>query len=409
MPQDIQGQIETLVGRIDSSDAIDAADADVLHAFHDRLTLLDSEYSDYRHKKLLRHTVIMAEQCGGLAAALDDQDAAEEIVGWINSSYDNEETQRDYRSALRVFGKRVTEYTEAGDSAVPPSLQWVPAGTSSNYDPSPDPRDMLEWDADIQPMLDACRNSRDRAMIALQFDAGLRGGEFKALSVGDLSQHDHGLQVTVDGKEGRRTVLLIPSVSYVSSWLDDHPGGPDAALWSKLNDADRISDTMLYKAFKAAAARAGVEKPVTLTNFRKSSAAFLARRNLNQVHIEDHHGWVRGSRVAARYISVFGQDTDREVARVHGVDVSDEEPEDIQRVCPRCEQSTPRSETACVWCGQVLDREAAAELESVQSDLARTLAQLDEDQAMELVDVTESISDPEVKNILLEALLTGHR
>jgi len=329
MGNDPATQLDNLVERIETSDDISAVDREVLLAFHDRLSLLAQQYSDYRHLKLLRHVTLVAERCetGLLSAALEDRNAAETIVAWVNREFDNEETNRDYRSALRVFGKRVTD----GDDW-PDSLGWIPTNTSSDYDPTPDPRDMLRWQADVKPMLETQTYTRNRAMIALQFDAGLRGGEFKALRVGDLTDHKHGLEVTVDGKQGRRSVLCVPSVPLVNAWLADHPARheADAPLWSQLSSADAISDRMIYNVFEDAAADAGVEKPVTLTNFRKSSAAHLASRNTNQADIEDHHGWVRGSDAAARYISVFGEDADREIARAHGVDIAaEDEPEDM--------------------------------------------------------------------------------
>ncbi|AFO57038.1 integrase [Natrinema sp. J7-2] len=190
-------RIDTLRGRIETGDIGDD-DRDLLLEFSDRLDLLAQQYSDHRHEKLLRHCVIMAEELDAdtLATALEERDAAETIVAWINRTYDNEETNRDYRSALRVFAKRVSD---GDDDECPPSIDWVPSSTSNNYDPTPDPRDMLKWDEHIQPMLDECYNARDAAMIALQFDAGLRGGEFKDLEVGDIQDHDHGLQVTVEG------------------------------------------------------------------------------------------------------------------------------------------------------------------------------------------------------------------
>lgn len=73
----------------------------------------------------------MAEQVGGLAAARKDRDAAENIVRWINRKYDNEETNRDYRIALRIFGKHTTE----GDNQ-PPSIDWISGQTSRSYNPS---------------------------------------------------------------------------------------------------------------------------------------------------------------------------------------------------------------------------------------------------------------------------------
>ncbi|WP_394296294.1 hypothetical protein [Natrinema pellirubrum] len=116
---------------------------------------------------------------------------------------------------------------------------------------------------------------------------------------------------------------------------------------------------------KDAADRAGVSKPVTFTNFRKSSASHLASRGLNQAHIEDHHGWTRGSDVASRYVSVFADDTGREVARAHGLEISEaDEPESTAPIeCPRCHQRTPREIDQCLHCRQTIDKETALQQE----------------------------------------------
>ena len=348
VPSTPRDRIETLRKRIETSDDIDDADREVLLRFSDRLDPHARDYTDHRHGKLLRHCTIVAETLdgAGLTAALEGRIAAEEIVGWINRTYDDEEINRDDRIAVRVFGRRVAEtdeHIETNDNGTPKSLSWVPTGTSSTCDPTPDPRDMLRWEEHVEPMLDETYNSRDAAVVALQFDAGPRGGEFRRLRVGDLQDHKPGLQVTAEGKRGRRTVTLILSAPCVDRWFADHPArqDPDAPLWSKLHEVEGISDRTVSKVFDNAAERAGVSNPVTLTGFRKSSAAFLASRNLNQAHIENHHGWVRGSKVAARYISVFGDDTDRELARLHGLDVSDDEPDPIAPLtCPRCDRKT---------------------------------------------------------------------
>ncbi|ELY56494.1 integrase family protein [Natronococcus amylolyticus DSM 10524] len=401
MAADTRRRIDRLRTRAEDSNEIDADDRELLIDFSDRLDLLAQTYSDYRHEKLLRHGVIMAEELDvSLSDAIEDRDTAETIVAWINRTYNNEETNRDYRAALRVIAKRVTD----GDDC-PDAVEWVPTSTSRNYDPTPDPRDMLRWEDDVQPMIDKCYNARDAAMIALQFDAGLRGGEFKNLAVGDVQDHDHGLQVTVEGKQGRRTVMLIPSVPHVHRWLDAHPdrSDPDAPLWSKLHQVEAISDRMVSKILDEAADRVDVTKPVTLTNFRKSSAAFLASRNLNQAHIEEHHGWVRGSKVAARYISVFAEESDRELARLHGIDVSDDEPDSIAPLeCTRCGRETPRSEPLCVWCGQAMDPQAAVELDDVDGRVNESLAELSPEKARRLLDVADALDDPDVRNALLD-------
>ncbi|WP_248895372.1 tyrosine-type recombinase/integrase [Haloplanus halobius] len=370
-------QIETLRDRIEASDKISDTDRSALFDFSDELYLLQTKYSDHRHLKLLRHCTRMAEHVGGLAEALEDRDATEDIVRWINRTYDNEETNRDYRVALSVFGRRTTD--ENGDDP-PESIEWVPSGTSSNYDPAPNPGDMLHWEADVLPMIEATRYSRDAALIATAWDSGARSGEIRGLSVGDVTDHRHGYQLTFQGKTGQRTVTLIPSVPYLQQWLSDHPArdDPNAPLWCKLDRPEEFSYRMFTKILEGAADKADIDKPVTFTNFRKSSASYLASQGMNQAHIEDHHGWVRGSDVASRYVSVFGQDADRELAKVHGVELDDdEEPEPIAPMeCPRCGRDTPREKDFCVWCDQATSHDAVQDIKAEEQDLRDSILTL---------------------------------
>lgn len=359
------------------------ADAALLLAFDGRMGLLPSEYGKQRREKLLRHCTIIAEaDDNDLAAALEVRDEAERIVRWIHAEHDPEETpetNKDYRIALRMFGKRVAEDgvdVPTDDDGVPESLSWVPTTTSRNYDPKPDPAEMLDWEEDVEPMIDATMNARDAALIAVAFDSGARSGELLDLRVGDVTDHSHGLQITVDGKKGQRTITLITAVPYLNRWLDDHPRGNEstAPLWCKLRSGGEISYQMARKIPRQAADHAGVDKPVTFTNFRKSSASFLASRGVNQPTLEDHHGWTRGSKAAARYISIFDDASDRELAKAHGVDVTEEEPDPIAGVtCPRCEKETPRSEDFCMWCHQAIEHGAVDEIEEKQASQRRQL------------------------------------
>lgn len=399
-------QLKNLRERIDAAEDITDDDRDALLTFDDALTLLKSNYSAYRHVKLLRHVTILAERVGGIDAALTDREAAESIVRWINRNYDNEETNQDYRVALKVFGRKVSD--ENG-SDPPDSLDWIPSGTSSNYDPAPEPGQMLDWNDDILPMIEATEHERDAAAIALQYDAGLRGFEFRDLTVGDVTDHDHGLQVTVNGKQGRRTVLLIPSVPYVRDWLDEHPGSSDrdAPLWSKLTEPKGISYRMLTKMFKKPADRAEVDKPVTLTNFRKSSASYHASKGLSQAHLESRYGWVRGSTTASRYVTIFGKDADNELAKLHGLDVEEEETDNIGPVeCPRCHYQEKREAYFCSRCGQAMRAEAAADVREIEEDVKQDYRDTEpgNDTQDKLDALDNLLDDPEVKDALLEKM-----
>jgi integrase len=385
--------VDRLRERIKESEELSEADRAKLLDFSDELFLRRSQYSDHRHEKLLRHCTRMAEEVGGLADALKDRDATEPIVRWINRTYDNEETNRDYRVALRVFGRRATDVE---DEQPPPSIDWVPSGTSKNYDPAPKPANMLQWDSDVRPMLDACQNKRDAAMIAVAWDSGVRSGEFRDLTVGDVTDHHNGLQITVEGKQGQRTVTLIPSVPYLQQWLNEHPAREQATapLWSKLGTDEEMSYNGVAKVFQRAADRAGIEKPVTLTNFRKSSASYLASEGVNQPTLEDHHGWTRGSNTAARYVAVFSNASDRELARAHGLDVDPEDQsDDLAPIsCPRCGKDTPHDEEFCVWCGQAVEPGAAETMREQEQQLRTAVMRLVQKEP-DLLDTVEEAGD----------------
>ena len=344
--------VEKLRKRAQNSEQITKEDSDALIRFSDRLWLLKSEYGGFRHEKLLRECIRMAEQVGGLADALENRESAESIVRWIHREYDNQETNRDYRTALRMFGKRVTPTEE-----LPESLAWIPTGYNRNYDPKPRPEEMLKWEEVVLPMIEATMNSRDAALIAIAFDSGARSGELQALTVGDVSDSKYGPKITFDGKTGTRTVTMFVAGPWLSRWLAEHPASDenDAPLWCKLQSPEKVSYQMFSRIFKTAAERAGVDKNVTATVFRKSSASFLASDGLNQANIENRLGWKCGSRVASRYVSVFSEDADRELAKLHGIETEEDSTDPIVPVnCTRCTQKTPRSEDFCVWCGKAL-------------------------------------------------------
>jgi integrase len=389
MTRDADRRLERLQERIEDSEDISSNDQEALIDFDRQLALLGSQYGKQRRAKLVRHCVRISENVGGLADALEDKRAAEDIVRWIHETYENEESNRDYRVALRMFGKRVTD----GDG-IPDSISWVSATTSKNYNPMPDPAKMLWWDDHIKPMLDECRHHRDKALIAVAWDSGARSGEIRSLTVGDVADHKYGLQISVDGKKGERSVTLIPSVPYLRQWLNTHPApnDPQAPLWCQLDEPTEISYQMKLKILKKHARKAGVtHTEVTFTRMRKSSASYLASDGIPQAHLEDRHGWDRGSDVAARYVTVFSDANDREIARAHGVDVEEDESDPISpKTCPRCQRKTPRDESLCVWCGQAMEHGTVEEIEEQQKETRAELLKIARDDP-ELLDDLERI------------------
>ena len=373
-------------------------DRDVLIEFSNRLQLLREDYGWHRHYKLLGNLTRLSENAPvDIADTLTDRDAAEAVVRWIHSEYDLDEqptTNKNYRVALRVFGRRVTDDGVDGPNTPPPSIDWISSTLPNSYDPSPDPSDMLTWDDDVQPMLDETRNPRDRAAIALQFDAGLRGGELYDLRVSDITDTTHGLSVSVDGKTGERAVDLIPSTPHVNEWLARHPGGGHDYLWTKLREPDRLSYNGFLDMFRDPADRAGVDKPVTPTNFRKSNLAWLAKQEMNARYIEQRQGRKPGSDAVSHYVGIFDRDIGTQYAKLMGLEVEDEDDQDLAPLtCPRCEKETPRDADRCVWCGQSLKADASRADRNERMRLAQTLAEAEGEDAEKIVELMQLLEE----------------
>ncbi|KDE59577.1 integrase [Halostagnicola sp. A56] len=399
--------IKRLRERVNGAEDMSEDDAQALLRMSNRIRILgESKYGDFAHEKYLMRAVKLAQEVGGLADALEDRDAAENLVAWINTEKSNSaETNKDYRVTLRQFGKLAS-----GDDVdgIPDSLEWVPGGYPSNYDPAPDPGDMLRWDEEILPMIDACSNLRDRALIALAWDLGPRPYELFDLTPKQITDHKYGLQVTVNGKTGRRSPVLIPSVPYVQRWLEVHPGDRNDPLFCALNSPREISNNRIRDILKEKARKADVERPVTPSNFRKSSASHLASQGVSQAHLEDHHGWTRGSDIASRYISVFGDANDREIARAHGIDVGEDEHEDLAPVpCPSCDRDNPRDSDVCVWCGRALSQRALDKSDDVNRRWVESAGEASGEQGDVSLDDVMEARDLVDENPALKRLLFG--
>jgi integrase len=401
--------IDRLRERLDDSDDISDADATALRAMSEQINLHgSSKYGDYRHEFYLRRGVHLAEEVGGLADALEDRDAAERLVRWINTEQtDSDETNKDYRVTLRQFGKLVAEdYDDipTNEEDIPDSLAWISGGYPENFDPAPDPGDMLRWDEDIIPMVDECHNLRDRALITLAWDLGPRPHELFNLTLGQFTDAKHGMRVTLDGKTGRRSPIIV-RVSYVKKWLEVHPGegDADAPFLSRKNSTKQISNNRVRDILKEKARKAGVDRPVTPTNFRKSSASYLASQGVSQAHLEDHHGWTRGSGTATRYISVLNDANDREIANAHGVDVEEESPTPAGPVtCDRCERKTPREQDFCVWCHHARSQTAVEGVEAQQDRMVTSAHDAEDDLAEDVIELQNLLRErPALRAALL--------
>jgi len=306
-----------------------------------------------RQEKYLRILRTIGERFldGASFSSLKKEDVVR-IVSEIEERSWTEWTKYDFRLILKTFLKWLGKTEE---------VAWV-----KTTKPKGLPNELLS-EQDVQAMIDASLNLRDKALIAMLYEGGFRIGELGAMQVKDLTFDRWGAIAMVNGKTGMRRVRLIWAMPYIAQWMEAHPRKDerDAPLWVKVH-GDRVG--LNYPAIRMqlqkAARRAKVKKKVNPHNFRHSRSTHLASR-LTESQMEEYLGWVQGSRMPSIYVHMSGRDLDADLLQMYGLqaETAKEAPLEILQ-CPYCKTMNTRGARVCMNCkrpielDEVLDREA---------------------------------------------------
>jgi integrase len=88
------------------------------------------------------------------------------------------------------------------------------------------PSDMLTKD-EVLKAIDACSNSRDRAIVSMLYDGSLRPVDLRKLTWEDVIFDEYGSLIRTSAKTGKeRAIRLTFSTPYFAQWRTDYPGEP---------------------------------------------------------------------------------------------------------------------------------------------------------------------------------------
>ncbi len=301
--------------------------------------------SVYRQLSYLDHLLPFAKDVGeGFLGPTKSQ--VKKAVARIERSDLSEWSKVNKKVAIKRFYK----WHLGEDEGYPASVAWIRTTISQSKRKLPE--DLLSKE-EIRAILDGAISTRDKALISLLADGGLRIGEALNLRVKDFHPDEYGGYLMVQGKTGPRRVRLIDSVPYLSAWLRDHPQREDGDAPLFLQLGRNRGAPLLYaaarKAIRSAAERGGVDvSKVNPHNFRHTRATVLARK-VPEAPLEAQMGWVPGSQMSAVYVHLSGRDVDEAILRSHGIDVNGEGEEEarVPRSVPGAGPPTcPRRPTA---------------------------------------------------------------
>ena len=236
---------------------------------------------------------------------------------------------------------------------------------------------------EISKMIEAAENVRDKAIIALGYEAGLRIGELASIRWKNVVWTDWAAKIKVHGKTGERVIPVVMAASYLRQWMVDHPAydirtgeiDPNALVFVRINGKDAgkpMSYQMFAKVIKKAAIKAGIKKRVYPHILRHSRATVLANC-LTEQQMNIFFGWVQGSDMPAVYVHLSGREIEGAIKKIYGLETEEEEKRAKPKKCPRCNELNAPTARFCARCGLLLDEKERLKIQMEEPEMVSEL------------------------------------
>lgn len=365
---DVQGYSRKLANQRDKLEAAAIAEAD-REAIR-RFIAFESTERDVNEGTLVSHLnrLRLATERADVELVEMERDDVTVLFDHLGSDYDlSDGTIRNYRKALRLFFDWL-------------GRDWADSiRVGSAPDRKVDPSTLLAMD-DIEALLDAARNPRDQALVALLADTGLRISAVASLRVRDFQRDGQVASVRPNQdapvKGATDPVPVTWAAGYVANWLSVHPEPePEAPLFRKLEHDDAADDGAMTYQYLARRLRwladdAGLDRERVRThNFRKSAISRWIREGLSEQAIKHRAHWVKDSSQFATYSGVTAEEMNEDIRAHYGLAAGEEDRPAFER-CPSCGSAVTPTARFCPGCAAALTAAAAEDKASATGELA---------------------------------------
>ncbi|MGB9659181.1 MAG: tyrosine-type recombinase/integrase [Nitrososphaerales archaeon] len=363
-------KLERVLDSIKESNVLDS-NKNLILEFHDEI--LAQGLSKFRILFYMEKLLSIARWSAQKSFKDMIEDDIKELVRKIESMDYEEWTKANYKVTIKKFFK----WLDGSDKRV----TWLKTKMKRCKKKLPD--ELLDKD-DIQKLLKACVNVRDKAIISVLWESGCRIGELLSLLIKNVSFDKYGAIIIIrEGKTGSRRIRLISSVPHLANWLEHHPckNSPDfeeSPLWVSIgskNNSNQIDYHAVRMMLRKVAKRANIKKKVNPHIFRHSRATDLAN-HLTEAQMKEYFGWVQGSDMASVYVHLAGRDTDEAILRIHGKLPQGQEQIHEQlkvQLCPICHHENPPELEFCINCRRPLSLKASLELERKEQEFLQMI------------------------------------
>lgn len=396
-PQRYDEKLDNQLEKLETADITDD-DRDEIHRYIRHLTA-DGDVNAGTIVSRLNRLRLASERATTPLTDMDSE-AVDELLFRLNREYELADgTLRNYRKALRAFFQFRDE----------PWADDIRIGASP--DRTVDPNDLLDMD-EITALIDAASNHRDKALIALLADSGLRIGAVASLRIRDVDFSGPTASVSVNEdanvKGASGTTPLTWSEGYVAKWLDIHPrrDDEDAPLlhvrdgWYDGDGDGSLDYQYLARRIRNVADSAGIERDrVNTHNFRKSAISRWIREGMSEQAIKHRAHWDVDTDQFETYSGVRGEELNDQILAHYGIESEDAPRPDIDQ-CPRCGTPLRGDESFCASCAAPLTDRAAARTDDAEEEIFDSVAADDLANAELLRMLRERFeSDPDFRRI----------
>ncbi|SES90935.1 Site-specific recombinase XerD [Methanococcoides vulcani] len=297
---------------------------------------------------------------------------------------------RNYKKCVKKFFKTIMD-----EDGVP---RWVHDLKLKSIETPVQPSD-LPTKEEVDAMLKACKNARDRAFLAILCDAGLRIGALASCRIKNVESNEYGsmIYISTTSRSKKTTppkgLPLTWSSGYLQQWMALHPlrEDPEAPLWVTLTvKKEPISYNSIRVTLKRIAKRAGVTKNIHAHVFRHYAITCWILDGLSEQMINFRAGWAKNSK---QMYTIYANFTDQEmndlVYEKYGLKTKDKRHVTLSN-CPRCNNVLQETDRFCSQCNLVLDHEMNNKMNEMKTKVPTGLSLL--------------LSDPEVQALLAEKM-----
>lgn len=235
--------------------------------------------------------------------------------------------------------------------------------------------DDLLTKAEVETVLKACTNSRDRALLAMCYDGSDRPIEILSLKWRDIVFDEWGAYFLTAQKTGRRRkIRLTFSLPHLGQWREDYPGIPagDAPVFCTLNKRAgkyiQMSKDALDRRVKLIREETGIPKLMP-SIFRPTRISHDVEDGYELSYIMLKNWGNLKTPMIDRYTSVSDDYIDRvalERAGLKKPEKKDKINPLTPQVCPHCGTVNPSYAKICAFCLRPLTTDATEVIEDAK-------------------------------------------